>query len=438
MSHKIDRKITRLIYWLKLRNIRYIIIRLLSLLQRYGITSTRAKKRTVECIKLLARYNCHPTFPIPGRVVSRHAEFCRDLQGMGVEFAVHGYDHVDLRSLSDTEAKCQFIRASDAFYHSGIQLDGFRCPYLSYTPALVDVMPQGVFKYSSNKAIWWNVIAPESMNKRTAIFESLRKFYQAEDAESIVATPHISGDLLEIPASLPDDLQLYDGLKLRDEDIRQVWNKILQRTHGRGELFVLLFHPESYQYCKLAFEHVLSEAKLLQPTVWVTQLRDVSRWWWEKSSFVANVCTDSSGLHISFDCSERATVLMRDIETSEPRRPWDGSYQVLESRTLHLSADQRPFVGVPPDIPAETKAFVEEQGYIIDRSEHAAGCTVYLDSELLAQYNTQVQLINYIECLPGPLVRFWRWPNEAKSALCVTGDLDALSLIDYASRLFTI
>ena len=46
----------------------------------------------------------------------------------------------------------------------------------------------------------------------------------------------------------------------------------------RGELFVLLFHPESYDQCAQAFENVLREARRPRPGVWVTQLRDVSRW----------------------------------------------------------------------------------------------------------------------------------------------------------------
>ena len=37
--------------------------------------------------------------------------------------------------------------------------------------------------------------------------------------------------------------------------------------------------------------------------------------------------------------------------------------------------------------------------------------------------------------MPGPVIRLWPWPNGMRSALCITGDLDALSLLDYAARL---
>ena len=62
---------------------------------------------------------------------------------------------------------------------------------------------------------------------------------------------------------------------------------------------------------------------------------------------------------------------------------------------------------------------------------------MYLDADRSSQHKTEVQLIDYIESSPVPLVRFSRWPNEFRSALCVTGDIDALSLVDYAARLFT-
>ena len=78
--------------------------------------------------------------------------------------------------------------------------------------------------------------------------------------------------------------------------------------------------------------------------------------------------------------------------------------------------------------------FLREQGYVVDTTDTAVRCAIYLDAGSLDGLN-QVQLIDHIEASPGPLVRYWRWPDEP-SALCVTGDLDALTLFDYAARLF--
>ena len=45
---------------------------------------------------------------------------------------------------------------------------------------------------------------------------------------------------------------------------------------------------------------------------------------------------------------------------------------------------------------------------------------------------------SWIELETGrfPLLRLGRWPGGAKSALAVTGDVDALTIWDYALRFF--
>jgi hypothetical protein len=93
-------------------------------------------------------------------------------------------------------------------------------------------------------------------------------------------------------------------------------------------------------------------------------------------------------------------------------------------------------LGLDSSAPERTVSFLRDQGYILDLGETAPFCGIYLDSSTLGRLSGEVELVNYIEYSPAPLVRFWRWPDGAKSALCVTGDLDALTLGDYASRVF--
>jgi len=103
---------------------------------------------------------------------------------------------------------------------------------------------------------------------------------------------------------------------------------------------------------------------------------------------------------------------------------------------LDVPVEPRPFVGLPANIPKRIASFLREQGYILDTGETATRCGTYIDAATLARLTSEVELIDYIEASPGPLVRYWRWPGAARSAMCVTGDLDALTLLDYVSRLF--
>jgi glycosyltransferase involved in cell wall biosynthesis/peptidoglycan/xylan/chitin deacetylase (PgdA/CDA1 family) len=423
-------------FWRRERSVGYIARRATALVKRYGMTPPKAERRIVECVRQLAGQGCRPTFPIPGWIVAKYGEFTRTLQAMGAELAIHGYHHVDFRSLSPAEAGRQFVRAGAVFREQRIRAHGYRCPYLSATEELPHVIPDGLVQYSSNEAIWWDALPASTAGN--AIFDTLRRFYRAESSEVVVATPKMSNGLVEIPVSLPDDLQLSDGLNLDSDGIQQVWTEMLRQVHRRGELFVVLFHPESYDRCAQAFENVLSEARRMRPGVWVTQLRDVSRWWREKAAFEVDLSSSpTGGLRVRLRASDRATVLVRHLDAPHAA-PWSGAYRVLHGRTLDVPGHVRPFVGLAPDVPDRVISFMREQGYIVEQGETARQCGIHLDATCVRRLETDVQLVEHIESSPAPLIRFWRWPDEYRSALCVSGDIDALSLVDYAARLFTM
>jgi hypothetical protein len=436
------RRFHKIAHWFELRDVRYICLRVVALMRRYGISASRAKKRVLDCVDRLARYGCYPTFPTPGQVVARNGAFCREVQRRGAELAVHGYHHLDFRALSSDESRRQFTAAAAAYRVNGIEFGGFRCPYLSYTQQLNATLPSQDFQYSSNRAIWWDGVAPVSNDEAgpgaRAVFEGLSRFYGAESSKTHVSVPRMSEHLVEIPVCLPDDLQLLDGLRLNDHGIRQAWTEILHQTHGRGELFDLMFHPESFDDCGAALEAVLREARNLEPSVWITQLRDVNQWWREKSQFTMERVEDRGRLHLSFHCSDRATILLRHVNISEATEGWYGSYRVFRGRTLQLSSLERPFIGLPADTPPALVSFLQEQGYIVETGAEASRCTIHLTHADLVALQNECELIDFIETSSAPMIRFWRWPSARRSAFCVTGDLDALSLTDYVARVLAL
>jgi peptidoglycan/xylan/chitin deacetylase (PgdA/CDA1 family) len=431
MSH-----LTHVKHWFASRDIPYMALRAQLLLKRYGLTSRKAERRTTDCVSRLASFGCHPTLPTPGRVVRRYPGFCRQLQAMGAELAVHGYDHVDFRSLSRDETSSQFSRATAAFRAAGIRFDGFRAPYLGCTDQTRDIARESGCAYSSNRAILWNVVDRDQ--KRTAVFEQLCSFYRPSLSGATVSVPRLTGGLVEIPASIPDDLQLCDGLGYRSDAASKTWLRILDDVYRRGELFVLVFHPEAFERCGEAIERVVEKASRLKPLVWMATLRDIARWWVTKSSFSVQIDSRSNTLEIALQCNREATILVRGLATSAPTRPWMDRYHVVDARTFSVSSNVRPFIAVAPDIPPDTVDFLQQQGYILETSEEPSRYGVYLDAASVGRLSSEVELIEHIESSDAPLVRFWRWPREARSALAVTGDLDALSLMDYAERIITI
>lgn len=422
--------------WYTLRGAAYVRKRAAALVHRYGITSSKAATRVAASVEMLAELGCAPTFPVPARVVQKHPQFFRDLQEAGVEISVHGYDHVALAAYPPAEACEQLTEAARIFAQHGIESYGFRCPYLSCTSELISALPRGVFDYSSNRAIEWNVFpTADEPAMEPAVADVLDRVYKPASACKAVSTPSITSGVVEIPVCLPDDLELHDARCLDAMAMGETWCQILRRTHQRGELFVLMYHPELTAACCEPLSTVLIEASRLLPAVWIARLRDISAWWREKADFSVDVRPTPTGIHLSFNCSERATILVRDLEADGSLQPWDGVCGRLTAPVLDAPAEPRPFLGLCAEAPAPTASFLREQGYLLDTGPTAPACATYLDAATLDRLSTEVKLVDYIEESPGPLVKYGRWPNGAKSALSVTGDLDALTLLDYAGRI---
>jgi hypothetical protein len=99
-----------------------------------------------------------------------------------------------------------------------------------------------------------------------------------------------------------------------------------------------------------------------------------------------------------------------------------------------LRAPCRPFVGLSPATSPRLTDFLWQQGYIVEVSMESGRYACYFDQvEFVA--GQERRLLAQIEEVGRSLVRLGRWPNGARSALAITGDIDALTLWDYGLRL---
>jgi len=74
--------------------------------------------------------------------------------------------------------------AASAYERNGIDYRGFRCPYLSYGDRLLDLLPEGV-RYSSNKAIWWDVPSLSRSKRGSRTLSTMEGFYAADPADVV-------------------------------------------------------------------------------------------------------------------------------------------------------------------------------------------------------------------------------------------------------------
>ena len=88
------------------------------------------------------------------------------------------------------------------------------------------------------------------------------------------------------------------------------------------------------------------------------------------------------------------------------------------------------------DAPAAAIDFLRREGYTVTPGGRPGDCSVYLDD--LAQFGEvdEKPLAERLGQLQSPLLRYWRWPDRARCALSVTGDIDSITLIDFALRIW--
>lgn len=415
--------------------------RIASILARFGINSAKMGACLDLYAHVLEEHRCRATFPVTATILRRHSKPIRRLLSANAELAIHGYAHNDYSRLTLQKQEAEARKAVAVFKSCEIPFFGFRCPYLNGNDQTNSALAELPFRYVSNTSIFWE--APDGLQFDGSAAASCRRalrLYQAQSASHCLSLPKRSGRLIEIPVSLPDDEILVDRLGLRGgEDIGGVWTRILDATYHRGELFTLQLHPERIAQCRSALEMVLTKAREKHPPVWIATLDEVAAWWEELAQFQIHVeQVVAECYEVRLDCSERATVLSRGWTYDDATRPWYGSYRRVHGRSFRLNSPSRPVVGLSPDSSPAAAPLLREKGYAVETSSHAASYACYLEPDGEITPQLEMQMVATIESCRRPLVRFGPWPDGARSALSVTGDIDAMTLVDFLLRLWEV
>lgn len=404
-----------------------------SISMRYGITPGRMDRALAQFATVLRQFECSATFPTTAVALQRAPEVISKYQAQGIEFAIHGYRHLDHSQLSQGEQQIQLQMARQVFEQSGIQTRGFRGPYLRWNEITLTVLQQLGLDYDGSQGLAWDVLD----GCETPAYHRALNFYGALSANDYPSLPSLEKSLVRIPYSLPDDEALVDRLALKTtEQMGDLWLAILRRTYELGELFTLGLHPERIAICQEPLAAVLTEARRLMPAVWVARLDEIATWWRARAGATVKV-TDATGgkFHLTVVGPGEVTVLARAVEVDAPTVPWADGYRQVAATTFTIHAPLQPFIGLSPATSPRLADFLRQQGYIVEISKESRRYSCYFDqAEFVAEHERP--LLAQIEGTDRPLVRLGRWPNGARSALAVTGDIDALTLWDYGLRFF--
>lgn len=356
---------------------------------------------------------------------------------LGVEFAVHGHRHINHAKLSYHDLMMDLEEVIRVFKKNNDFWGGFRFPYLKYGKNSMAALKAAGFKWDSSQSVLWEVLDDKEFNGyRRQCYQNMLDQYDYKVASSCISLPRFYDGLLEVPVSLPDD-DLLERIGLKDNKLAgKIWCDILRESHSRGEIFTLQLHPERIYMFKDSLESVIQNAKKLYPGVWISSLGNVYDWWREKNGFGITLTESGSCQYkVQVNCSPRATLLVRS-KSSENKEFY--GYVVEDERRFSLRSEKRPVVGIPRDSFPELQNFLKNEGFPFKVTDQEEECSVYLDHFDSFSEKDEMRALEIINTCSLPLIRFWRWPNGCKSALSITGDIDALTSIDYFLRFFGI
>lgn len=404
--------------------------------RRYGLTAGKMDRILAHFVGILRRFDCGATFPVTSAALARSRGVIEKYQAQNVEFAVHGYYHVDHAHLTLAQQIEYFTKARRLFAERGVTCSGFRCPYLRWSEDTVTAVKQTGFLYDSSPSLAWGV--PNGLE--TEAYHRVLNFYGAMPAASYPSLPRWDNGLVRIPYSVPDDEALIDRLLLTTPGpMIQLWLALLAETYRLGELFTLGLHPERVYLCEAPLVETLRAARALSPGVWIARLDEITRWWQARTEATVTIRQSADDvIHLSVGGPDGVTILARGVEALVPVAAWDDGYVRAKGREFRFHGGQRPFIGISHTSSPYLASFLRQQGYIVEtadgRSQNGRPAHVlYLDRPAFT-YEDERPLLAFIEESNFPLVRLGRWPHGMRSALAITGDIDALTIWDYGLR----
>jgi len=397
---------------------------------RYGVDPRRMERRLEDVLGIVQRYDCSATLPVTAAAAARHPDVIARCARRGIEFAVHGYYHVDHGALLAADQVDQLRRARRLLETIGVPAVGFRAPYLRWNDATLHAVRENGFLYDSSQAMHW----PIDPGLETDPYRRSLAFYDSIPASDHPVVPSAEDGLVRIPVSLPDDETVLDRLQMESpEEIARLWLGILHRVHELGELFTMQVHPERIEPCAPGIVAVLEEARSLRPHVWIARLDEIARWWVERAASEISIREGALGRsHLTVRGPKGVTLLARGLAVPAAE-PWANGYVRLAGTELDLPEGPRPFIGIHPSCPQGLARFLREQGYLVDITERPDRNTTFLERQRFARADER-PLLDEIERGGFPLLRMGRWPAGARSALAITGDVDALTIWDYGFR----
>lgn len=412
-----------------------LAIRFVRILMRYGFTQKKMKTNLELYLEILRENGFTPTFPLTANLLNKHSDLIKNFSEKGVEFCCHGYNHIDYTCLPQEIIKEHLKKAIEIFKQHELPISGFRFPYLRSNNKCINYLSLNCFQWDSSFNVLWKIGEKVKCKKRNLLrYKKMLDRYEYRSSDSHISLPRFHENILEIPVSLPDD-DLLERLGVNNpHPSTKIWGNILKKTYSRGELFTLQLHPERILIFREPLQNLLNSLNHFEPKIWVASLNSIFKWWEEKKEFSATLTrTKYSEYEIEINCTPRASILIRPH--SPKKDAFYNGYSLIKNRRFRIKTHKKPIVGVSKDSAPELFQFLKNEGFIFEKSQERDSFSVFLEDITNLDEKDNLKILEMIHETEFPLLRFWRWPNECRSALSITGDIDCITLTDFLSRI---
>jgi peptidoglycan/xylan/chitin deacetylase (PgdA/CDA1 family) len=412
-------------------------------------------------VDIAREFDARPTLAVTANLLDRYPPLFTRLKSKGVEFAVHGLIHTDYSMLSLETHISHINEAVEIFYRNNIDFSGFRCPYLRSNENTLEAVRRLGFSWESSDVIAWDIEDTKKMDgSQGYAYKKLLELYSAKNSASNFAVPRIYGRVVEIPVSIPDDEAIVDRLGLSSADeLTRIWLSILNSSYQRGDIFTIQLHHERVPLFKDALRTVLSTARALRPRVFIASLHEIGEWYLKRDKFSLAVNDLNEGSYnvqlVNGGISRNTksgysdvTILVKNLEVEDaPSHKWFDGYSLVKANRFTVRCRRRPVIEYDPDFSLQEIDLLRSEGFVVAGFEATAKFATLTSKPMTrlrdprkdaGQSFNEVSYINEIDESGMPLVRIWRWPHGCRSALAITGDVDSITITDFARRFFEV
>jgi hypothetical protein len=429
-----------LLHVLKTKGFIGIPFRVAMLIKRFDLDGHLMNSIVHEIETLGQEFGYAPAMIVPAVVVKRHAKAMSDVFHSSLEWGVHGHTHKSFRHFSLSRQKDELKKAKSLFSELGIDVHGFRAPYLSWTEDTLQAVGESDLCWDSDQSYMWDVPGQLMPKKTKWISEkAIRSFYNPLDARDHIVIPRLCNGVINIPVTLPDDEIIIDRFGIRDDtQISAIWMHVLEETVARGSIFVLQLHPERYPICQGAMRSLLEVARNPGKSIWTTGMNDVAEWWLHKRAFKFDFeSLPNNEVKVRVNCDDRAAILGRNIACDVKTEPFDEHYELIRAKAFTLGPGKHlPCIGIPSGSPDSLYGFLDDMGFAYETMAARANYSLILDAYDSFGPDDEMALLQQIHATPNPILRFGLWPAPYKSAFLTSHDLDCVTLTDFLLRVF--